>query len=126
MAQIKSESGSEVAQSCPTLCHPTTVAHQAPLSMGFSKEEYWSGLPLLVSYSLLSRSSILQAKGVTKPISKSHLCETTSSAGSLSVRLWLGGRNHTGMQSVTHYNRGMTLIMVKRTLNNSLGLRKTA
>ena len=22
-----------------------TVAHQAPLSMGFSKKEYWSGLP---------------------------------------------------------------------------------
>ena len=22
-----------------------TVAHQAPLSMGFSKQEYWSGLP---------------------------------------------------------------------------------
>ena len=25
-----------------TLC---TVAHQAPLSMGFSRQEYWSGLP---------------------------------------------------------------------------------
>ena len=25
---------------------PWTVAHQAPLSMGFSKEEHWSGLPL--------------------------------------------------------------------------------
>ena len=24
---------------------PWTVAHQSPLSMGFSKEEYWSGLP---------------------------------------------------------------------------------
>ena len=23
-----------------------TVAHQAPLSMGFPREEYWSGLPL--------------------------------------------------------------------------------
>ena len=23
-----------------------TVAHQAPLSMGFSRQEYWSGLPL--------------------------------------------------------------------------------
>ena len=22
-----------------------TVAHQAPLSMGFPKQEYWSGLP---------------------------------------------------------------------------------
>ena len=24
---------------------PLTVAHQAPLSMGFSRQEYWSGLP---------------------------------------------------------------------------------
>ena len=24
-----------------------TVAHQAPLSMGFPRQEYWSGLPLL-------------------------------------------------------------------------------
>ena len=40
----QSESESEVAQSCPTLCDPWTVAHQAPLSMGFSRGEYWSGL----------------------------------------------------------------------------------
>ena len=33
-----------VAQSCPTLCDPWTVAHQGPLSMGFSRQEYWSGL----------------------------------------------------------------------------------
>ena len=39
------ESESEVAQSCPTLCDPWTVAHQAPPSMGFSRQEYWSGLP---------------------------------------------------------------------------------
>jgi len=32
-------------QSCPTLCDPLTVAHQAPLSMGFSRQEYRSGLP---------------------------------------------------------------------------------
>ena len=25
---------------------PQTVAHQAPLSMGFSRQEHWSGLPL--------------------------------------------------------------------------------
>ena len=24
---------------------PMTIAHQAPLSMGFSRQEYWSGLP---------------------------------------------------------------------------------
>ena len=26
---------------------PWTLAHQAPLSMGFSRQEYWSGLPCL-------------------------------------------------------------------------------
>ena len=26
-------------------CEPWTVAHKAPLSMGFFRQEYWSGLP---------------------------------------------------------------------------------
>ena len=33
------------AQSCLTLQTPQTVAHQAPLSMEFSRKEYWSVLP---------------------------------------------------------------------------------
>ena len=37
--KVKSESESEVVT-------PWTAAHQAPLSMGFSRQEYWSGLPL--------------------------------------------------------------------------------
>ena len=35
------------AQLCLTLCDPMNVAHQAPLSMGFLRQEYWSGLPFL-------------------------------------------------------------------------------
>ena len=38
--------GGLVAESCPMLETPWTVAHQAPLSMGFSRQEYWSGLLL--------------------------------------------------------------------------------
>ena len=34
-----------IAKLCQTLATPLTVAFQAPLSMGFSREEYWSGLP---------------------------------------------------------------------------------
>ena len=30
---------------CPTLCDPWIAAHQASLSTGFSRQEYWSGLP---------------------------------------------------------------------------------
>ena len=43
---MKVKSESEVSQSCPTLATPWTAAHQAPPSMGFSRQEYWSGLPL--------------------------------------------------------------------------------
>ena len=35
-----------VTQSCLTLATPWTVAHQASLSMEFSRQESWSGLPL--------------------------------------------------------------------------------
>ena len=37
--------GGLVTKSCPTLMTPWTVACQATLSMGFSRQEYWSGLP---------------------------------------------------------------------------------
>ena len=43
---IKVKSESEVAQSCPTLATPWTAAYQAPPSMGFSRQKYWSGVPL--------------------------------------------------------------------------------
>jgi len=29
----------------PNSATPWTVAYQVPLSMGFSRQEYWSGLP---------------------------------------------------------------------------------
>ena len=32
-------------QSCPTLCNPLGLQLSRPLSMGFSKQEYWSGCP---------------------------------------------------------------------------------
>ena len=37
--------GSLVSKSCPTLVTSWTVACQAPLFMGFFRQEYWSGLP---------------------------------------------------------------------------------
>ena len=33
------------AQSCVVFATPWTAARQAPLSVGFSRQEYWSGLP---------------------------------------------------------------------------------
>ena len=51
---------------CPTLATPWTVAHQVPLSMGFSRQEYLSGLPCpppgdLPNPGIKPRSPILQA-----------------------------------------------------------------
>ena len=36
-----------VTESRPTRCDPMMIACQAPLSMGFSRQRYWSGLPCL-------------------------------------------------------------------------------
>ena len=43
---MKVKSEREVTQSCPTLETPWTAAYQAPPSMGFSRQKYWSGVPL--------------------------------------------------------------------------------
>ena len=34
----------QLLQLCPTLCDPMD-SRQAPLSIGFSRQEYWNGLP---------------------------------------------------------------------------------
>ena len=49
---------------------PWTVAHQAPLSMGFSRQEYWSGLPFpspgdLPNPRIELRSPALQTEALT-------------------------------------------------------------
>ena len=43
---VKVKSESEVTQSVRLFATPWTAAHQGPLSMGFSRQEYWSGVPL--------------------------------------------------------------------------------
>ena len=50
---MKVKSESEVAQSCLTLATPWTAAYQAPPSVGFSRQKYWSGVPLLIRLLLL-------------------------------------------------------------------------
>ena len=57
---------SEVAQSCRLFATPWTVAYQAPPSMGFSRQECWSGLPFpspgdLPDPGIKPRSPALQA-----------------------------------------------------------------
>ena len=63
------------AQSCRTLTL-WTAAPQAPLSMGFSRQEYWTGLPFLPPGDLLdpriqTRVSCIQAED-SLPLSPSR------------------------------------------------------
>ena len=58
--------GDKSLQLCPTLCDPMDWGCQAPLPMGFSRQEYWSGLPCpppgdLLSPGIKPRSPTLQA-----------------------------------------------------------------
>ena len=61
---------------CYSLSHvrlfvtPWTVAHQTPLSVGFSRQEYWSGLPFpspgdLLDPRIKPRSPALQADSLS-------------------------------------------------------------
>ena len=45
-SKLMNAAAAKSLQSCPTLCDPVDGSHQAPASMGFSRQEYWSGLPL--------------------------------------------------------------------------------
>ena len=67
------------AQSHLTLCHPTTVAHQTPLSMGFPRQEYCGGL-LFPSLGDLPNPGIESSSPcttgrffTTQPLGKPHL-----------------------------------------------------
>ena len=72
---MKVKSESEVAQSVRLLASPWTAAYQAPPSMGFSRQEYWSGVPLpspseqiRVSQRVSTRSS----KEIKYPLQNKH------------------------------------------------------
>ena len=68
---------------------PWTVAYQAPLSMGFSREEYWSGLPLPSPNSTSDKSYILCQRWYThthtKWEQKKNVCVYVC------VKSWRGG-----------------------------------
>ena len=78
--------GGLVAKSCPTLATPQTVPCQAPLSVEFSKQEYWSGLPFpspgdLPNPKIKPRSPALQANSFPHSIRWEWLCLPFISVG---------------------------------------------
>ena len=67
--------GDLVAKSYMTLVTPWTVAHKAPLLMGFSRQGYWSGLPFpspgdLPDLGIEPRSLALQADSLLTELSE--------------------------------------------------------
>ena len=61
---------------------PWTVAHQATLSLEFSRQEYWSGLPFpspggLPNPEIKSRSPALQADSLLSEPPGKPLCSNT-------------------------------------------------
>ena len=70
---MKVKSESEVSQLCPTLATPWTAAYQAPPSMLFSRQKYWSGVPLPSLSPCLSITHIILAKGNTQCCSRFSL-----------------------------------------------------
>ena len=73
---MKVKCESEVVQLCPTLSDPMDYTHQAPPSMGFARQEYWSGVPLPSPISLLDISKICRNPPYrTKLYSKDDIIE---------------------------------------------------
>ena len=73
--------GGLVSKLCSTLVIPWTAAHQAPLSMGFPRQECWSGLPFpspgdLPNPETELMSPILQAVSLPLSHQGSHVCFT--------------------------------------------------
>ena len=69
--------GRVVTKLCPTLATPWTVARQAPLSRGFSRQECWSGLPFpspgdLPNPGTEPRSPTLQADSLPTELQGKH------------------------------------------------------
>ena len=66
-----------VAQLHPTLANPWTVDNQSPLSMEFSRQEYWSGYPFpspraVPNPGIKSESPVLQADSLLSESSTSR------------------------------------------------------
>ena len=79
---IKINGGKKTVKSLSSVrpfASPWTVAHHAPPSMGFSRQEYWSGLPFLSPGDLPDpeiepRSPALQANALTSEPSGKPIC----------------------------------------------------
>ena len=79
---------------------PWTIAYQAPPSMGFSKQEYWSGLPFpspgdLPNPGIEPRSPTFQANALTsEPLGKPLMLLISFTSYSYLLCVFLCGKNN--------------------------------
>ena len=90
-----------VAKPCPTLATLWTVARQAPLSMGFSRQGYWSGLPFpspgdIPHPGIEPRSLALQADSLPTELGgKPYYQNYRKCNHKLNPLVWLYGKKYT-------------------------------
>ena len=104
-----------------------TVAHQAPLSMGFSRQEYWSGLPFpsgdLPNPGIkpLSPASPALAAGFLTPSAtqESHLYISIHIAQSRTRLKWLSSSSSSSIYGERVNKYGQTLSYLAKWLSNS-------
>ena len=85
--------GGLVAKSCPTLTTPCTSVRQAPLSMGFPRQEYWSGFPFpfpgdLPDPGIEPRSPALQADSLPSEPPRKKIAWHMEMATDSSILAW--------------------------------------
>ena len=94
LKKLKSKMKVLVAKSCPTLCNPLACSHQAPLSLAFSRQEYWSGLPFpspedLPDWGIEAGSPALQADSLlSEPSGKPGKCLKCNKENGGILRTW--------------------------------------
>ena len=105
------DGGGLATKSHPTLATPLIVARQAPLSMGFSRQELWSGLSFpspgdLPDPEIKPRSPALQADLLQTEL-PGKCSERTR------VKMWYRVKNQpeeaTGVRVVSHRSHGLVL-----------------
>ena len=85
-----------------------TAAHHAPLSMGFSRQEYWSGVPLGLPYNqtvknlLVVQATWVQSLGQEDPLEEGMATHSSILAWKIPRTEERGGLQSMGTQGVGH------------------------
>ena len=99
LSNMNGGGGGLVAKSCPPLAIPWTIAFQAPLFIGFSRQEYRSGLPFpslgdVADQGIEPRSPALQADSLPNMNTPHVLARDGSSTSAIRLLVPTPGLAH--------------------------------